>query len=61
MSPDRTQLATALTLLFLAPVAAFILDRSTAYVALSLVCVVLVTASLYVMFGPADGHEHDTA
>lgn len=60
MSPTRTQVvATVLAALPLVPVALYILDRSTAYVALSLVSVLLVAASLYLMFGPDEGAEHD--
>jgi hypothetical protein len=58
MSPTRTQLVvTALAALPLIPVALYILDRSTAYVALSLVSVVIVAVSLYLMFGPDEGSE----
>ena len=53
MSPTRTQLVVGLlAVLPLAPVTLYILDRSEMYVALSLVSVVLVAASLYLMFSP---------
>lgn len=54
MSPTRTQLVvTALAALPLVPVALYIADRSAAYVALSLVSVLIVAVSLYLMFGPS--------
>jgi hypothetical protein len=54
MSPTRTQLVVAaLAALPLVPVALYIADQSTAYVALSLVSVVIVAGSLYLMFGPS--------
>lgn len=60
MAPTRMQLvAVVLALLPLVPVTLYILDRSTTYVALSLVSVALVAASLYLMFGPDDGSDHD--
>lgn len=63
MAPDRTQLVTMLTLLLVIPVALFVLDRSTLFVvALSVPCVLLITGSLYVMFGPVeDSHATNTA
>jgi len=62
MSPTRTQLVvTVLAALPLIPVALYILDRSTAYVALSLVSVVIVAVSLYLMFGPDEGSEASPA
>ena len=54
MTPDRTRLVAALMLLSLVPVGAFVADRAVTYVALAAVCVLLVTASLYLLFGPAD-------
>ena len=48
-----------LAVLPLVPVTLYILDRSTTYVALSLVSVLLVTASLYLMFSPNENDEHD--
>jgi len=60
MSPTRIQAAaTALALLPLVPVTLYILDQSTAYVALSLVSVLLVAGSLYVMFGSDGNADHD--
>jgi hypothetical protein len=62
MSPTRTQLVVAaLAALPLVPVSLYILDRSTAYVALSLVSVVIVTVSLYLMFGPSGGTDASPA
>jgi len=59
MSPTRTQLVVAvLAALPLVPVALYIADRSTPYVALSLVSVLLIVASLYLMFSPTEGSEH---
>jgi len=58
MSPTRTQLVVAaLAALPLVPVAVYIADRSTAYVALSLVSVLVVAVSLYLMFGPSGGTD----
>ena len=57
MSPDVTRLLAGLMLLALPSVAAFAVDRSAAIVVLSVVCVLLVTGSLYLMFGPS---EHAT-
>jgi len=60
MSPTRIQAAaTLLAMLPLVPVTLYILDQSTTYVALSLVSVLLVAASLYLMFGPDEGADHD--
>lgn len=60
MAPTRTQLVVGLlALLPVVPVTLYILDRSTTYVALSLVSVLLVTASLYLMFSPDENDEHD--
>jgi NADH:ubiquinone oxidoreductase subunit 6 (subunit J) len=59
MSPTRTQLVVGLlAVLPLVPVTLYILNQSTAYVALSLVSVLLVAASLYLMFSPTEGSEH---
>ena len=61
MSPSRTQLVVGLlAVLPLVPVTLYILDRSTAYVALSLVSVLLVAVSLYLMFSPSSGESHGT-
>jgi hypothetical protein len=58
MSPTRTQLVVGLlAVLPLVPVTLYILDRSTTYVALSLVSVVLVAISLYLMFSPNEGAD----
>jgi len=43
----------------LVSVTLYIVDQSTAYVALSLVSVLLVVGSLYLMFGPDGGADHD--
>lgn len=51
MSTDPRRL-TLLSLLALVPVAAFLLGRST-LAALAVACVVVITGSLYWMFGPA--------
>ncbi|MDZ7700803.1 MAG: hypothetical protein U5J98_01355 [Halobacteriales archaeon] len=51
MSLDPRRL-TLLSLLALAPVAAFLLGRSMR-AALAVVCVLLITGSLYQMFGPS--------
>ncbi|PSP53164.1 hypothetical protein BRC67_02435 [Halobacteriales archaeon QH_3_68_24] len=60
MSPTRIQAAaTLLAALPLVPVTLYIVDQSTAYVALSLVSVLLVVGSLYLMFGP--DHDADAA
>jgi hypothetical protein len=57
MSPDRTQLLTVLMIVAVAPVVWFALDRSAAIVGLSVVCVALVTGSLYLMFGPTESQK----
>lgn len=60
MSPDLTRTLAGLMLLAIAPVVAYGVDRSAAVVVLSIVCVLLVTGSLYLMFGPSEhagGHE----
>ena len=60
MSPTRIQAAaTLLAALPLVSVTLYIVDQSTAYVALSLVSVLLVVGSLYLMFGPDGGADHD--
>ncbi len=52
MSSTRIRLvATAFAALPLVPVGLYTLDTSTAYVALSLVSVLIVAASLFLMFG----------
>lgn len=56
MSTDPRRL-TLLALLALLPVAAFLLGRSTIAV-LSAACVVLIAASLWRMFGPAQAAGH---
>jgi len=57
MSPDTTQLLTVLMIAAVAPVVWFALDRSAAIVGLSVVCVALVTGSLYLMFGPTESQK----
>lgn len=59
MRLDATRVATVLILLLVVPVAVYILDRSAQVVGLSLVSVVLVVASLYLMFGPSDAAGRD--
>jgi hypothetical protein len=51
---DLTRLVPVLTLLLLVPVAMYIQERSAQIVVLSAVCVLLVTASLFLMVGPSD-------
>lgn len=60
MATVRPTVVSALALLALAPVVVFLLDRSAMVVALSVVSVVIIAASLYSMFGPTDDHDHDT-
>lgn len=43
-----------LSLLAIAPVVVFLLDRGETAIALAVANVVVITASLYVMYGPAD-------
>lgn len=47
----------ALGLLALAPVALFLLDRSETFVAFALVNVVIISASIYLMFGGTEGRD----
>lgn len=48
---------TVLVLVALAPVVVFLLDRNEPAVALSIVSVVLIAASYWLMFSPAEGSE----
>jgi hypothetical protein len=54
MSVDLPKVGIALLALLVVPVALYILDTSTTFVALSLVSVVLVVASLWLMFGRSE-------
>ncbi len=46
--------AALISLVALVPVAVFALDRNDPWVALSAVCVVVIAASVYYMFSPAE-------
>jgi hypothetical protein len=48
-------------LLALVPVGLYLSELSRPIVALSLVSVVIIAASVYVMFGPAEGDDHHAA
>jgi hypothetical protein len=54
MPLTRLQMRTALALLALLPVGLYLVDQSAPIISLSLVSVVIIAASLYVMFGPAE-------
>ena len=49
--------AAALGLLALVPVALFLLDRSETFVAFALVNVVIISSSVYLMFGGTEGSD----
>lgn len=50
-----------LALLALVPMAVYVADRGESVVALSAVSVVLIAASLYLVFGPASGDDIATS
>ena len=52
--------APLITLLAIIPGALFILDRGETFVVLSAVSVVLIAASLYLIFSPTDGGHADS-
>lgn len=54
MALSRSQIIGLLAVLALAPVTYYLLGTSQIIVWASLVCVVLITASLFWMFGPAE-------
>lgn len=54
-----TRYGVVLVLVSLAPVVAFYLDRGEASVALSVVSVVLIAVSYWLMFSPAEGSHED--
>ncbi|MDY6819983.1 MAG: hypothetical protein SVG88_15095 [Halobacteriales archaeon] len=60
MATVRPTVVSALALLALVPVVVFLLDRFAMVVALSVVSVVIIAASLYSMFGSTDVDDHDT-
>jgi len=54
MESPRPILVAAVGSVALVPVALFAIGRSEPMIALSMLCVLLITASLYLMFGPAE-------
>lgn len=55
------QYGTVLVLVALAPVVIFLLDRNEPAVALSIVSVLLIAASYWLMFSPAEGSSEGVA
>lgn len=51
-------IAAGLALLGLVPPAIFIVDRNAPIIGFSLVSVLVIAASLYVMFGPGEAESH---
>lgn len=51
--------APLMTMLAVIPVVLYALAKEQYFLVLSLACVVLIAGSLYYLFSPVEGHEHE--